>query len=108
MKGMLRISLFIFLSISACTLQAQYWVENFDTYPGVSQTKKWGYQFKHTTLASGPASIENQSLLTDTMAAGNANSFTTGYFLLDNKSYFVDFEYKTNAQLSTPSLKVVL
>ncbi len=108
MKTSLRFTLVSLLVIVSCPLFCQYWSENFEGYSTIDKSLKYGYNWKNATTATGIKSIEARSMVTGIISTTAPASFTSGYFLLENKKYTVNFQHKSEATIVHPQLKVSL
>lgn len=108
MKASIRFALVALLVIVSFPLFSQYWSENFEGYTTVDKSLKYGYNWKNATTATGIKSIEARSFVTGTISTTTPASFTSGYFLLENKKYTVNFQHKSGATIVSPQLKVLL
>jgi hypothetical protein len=108
MKASIRFTLVSLLVIVSCPLFSQYWSENFEGYTTVDKSLKYGYNWKNATTATGIKSIEARSMVTGIISTNTPASFTTGYFLLENKKYTINFQHKSGATIVNPQLKVSL
>lgn len=108
MKAILRFVFISVLAIQSLPSFCQYWSENFEAYITTDKSLKFGYGWKNTATATGIKSIETRSLVSGNISPTTPGSFTTGFFLLENKKYTVNFQHKTGAVIITPLLKVLL
>jgi hypothetical protein len=108
MKERSLLLLFIIFSTLPFFSKAQYWSENFENYADINASLQYGYNWKNTFTYSGPKAIESRSLITSTIIPGSPAKFSTGYFFLEDKSFTVNFQHKTNAFHIKPVLTVYL
>jgi hypothetical protein len=108
MKASIRLTLVSLLVIVSLPLFSQYWSENFEGYTTIDKSLKYGYNWKNAATATGVKSIEARSMVTGIVSANTPASFTTGYFLLENKKYTVNFQHKSGAAIVHPQLKALL